>query len=124
MKVKPKLAYRHANYPEATSVLVEPQECYLATNQPEWEAKAKIFVDSRGGAPEMLLTRDDYTVIVEERGYYDCHGDKRVALLHEGQECKPVKFKGDVVIVEAVEQNGQRECLVELPIGATLLQMD
>lgn len=116
MKVKPKLAYRHANMPEATSVVVEPQECVIASNQPDWEAEAKVFVDCRGGAPEMLLTRDDYTVIVEQDGYYDCHGDKRVALLNEGQELKPVKFVGNVIVCEAVEQNGQRECLVEVRI--------
>jgi len=115
MKVKPKLAYRHANHPSSTAVKVEPQDCTIATNQPEWETKAKIFLECNG-APEMLLNRDDYTVIVEQRGYYDQHGDKRVALLYEGDELKPIRFKGDNVICEATCHNSTKQCLVEVPI--------
>ena len=116
MKVKPKLAYRHANYPKSTSVVAEAQSCVVATNQPDWENDAKIFVDCRGGAPEMLLTKDDYLVIVQDTGQYECHGDARVALLHKDDELVPVKFLCDMIICEATCHNSNSKVLVEIPI--------
>ena len=64
MRIKPKLAYRHANYPASTAL--DPSEVYdavHATNQPDWEAEGKVFVESPGGAPEMLLSRDEYEIV-------------------------------------------------------------
>ena len=64
MKVQPKLAYRHANYPSNTALdPTRATEAVHATNQPDWEAEGKIFVDSPNGAPEMLLLRGEYTII-------------------------------------------------------------
>lgn len=64
MKVRPKLAYRHANYPHNTAL--DPNKVYvaeLATNQPEWEEKGKIFLPCPNGAPEMLLDNTEYEVV-------------------------------------------------------------
>ena len=54
MKVKPNQAFRHANYPASTAVSTEPQTCVLATNQPEWEAECKIFVESNNAPGNAL----------------------------------------------------------------------
>lgn len=64
MRVKPKLAYRHANYPASTAL--DPAKVYEAvhaTNQPDWKEKGKIFVDSPNGAPEMLLMEGEYEIV-------------------------------------------------------------
>lgn len=129
MQVRPNLEYRHANYPSNSSCTTEVQDCILATNQPDWEAEGKIFVLCRQGAPEMLLTKADYTVVVEDRGYYDQHHDKRVCLLHDGDELRVVKFatsiwgeRERVVVCEATCHNSGKSCYVEVPIGMTLLQ--
>ena len=64
MKVKPKLAYRHVNYPKSTAL--DPSVTYEAvhaTNQPNWKEEGKIFVDGPGGAPEMLLVSGEYTIV-------------------------------------------------------------
>ena len=100
MKVKPNQAFRHANYPASTSVSTEPQTCVLATNQPEWEAECKIFVESNN-APEMLLTKDDYRVIVteeSEEGHYNQPYEKKACLLKVGQQLIPCKIVGDKMI--------------------------
>jgi hypothetical protein len=64
MRVRPKLAYRHANYPSNTAL--DPARVYdaeIATNQPDYEAKGKIFVQGPNGAPAMLLERGEYETV-------------------------------------------------------------
>jgi len=64
MKIKPNLAYRHVNYPSNTAL--DPNKVYdaiPATNQPNWEAEGKIFVESPNNAPEMLLMKGEYKII-------------------------------------------------------------
>lgn len=117
MKIKPKLAYCHANYPMSTAL--DPNKIYdaaPATNQPDWDKQAKIFVECPNGAPEILLKSGEYTVIVEERGYYNQYGDKRFALLHENDELHTVKFVGDKIICDAICHNSEKECRVEIII--------
>ena len=108
MKVKPNQAFRHANYPSNTAVSTEPQTCVLATNQPEWEAECKIFVESNNGAPEMLLTKDDYRVIVteeSEEGHYDRPYENKAVLLKVGQQLIPCKIIGDKMLCETLPKD-------------------
>jgi len=116
MKVIPKLPYRHANMLSNTAVVVDVQDCVIATNQPDWEADAKIFIECQNGAPEMLLMKDDYHVVVEDTGYFNCHGDKRLALLRSGDKLVPRRFKGNTAICEGYCHNSERQVLVEIGI--------
>jgi|LakMenE01Jun11ns_1017448.scaffolds.fasta_scaffold9959384_23 hypothetical protein len=64
MKVRPNLAYRHANYPSNTAL--DPKaviDATPATNQPNWECEGKIFVECPNGAPELLLVAGEYTIV-------------------------------------------------------------
>ena len=61
MRIRPNMAYRHANYPTATAL--DPGKVYnaiWATNQPNWKERGLVFVDSPAGAPEMLLDHTEY----------------------------------------------------------------
>ncbi len=100
MKIKPNLAYRHVNHPVSTAVSTEPQSCVMATNQPEWEAECKIFVESKN-AHSMLLNKDEYRVIVmkeSEEGHYNQPYEKKAVLLKVGQQLIPCKIIGDKMI--------------------------
>ena len=64
LRIRPKRAYRHANYPESTAL--DPTVVYdavHATNQPDWKKQGKIFVESPGNAPELLLEKGDYEIV-------------------------------------------------------------
>lgn len=54
-------------------------------------------------------------MIVDQRGYYNWHGDKRVALLHEGDALSPVRIEGDIIICDAICRNSGRHCRIEYP---------
>jgi hypothetical protein len=60
-------------------------------------------------------------MIVDQRGYYDCHGDKRLALLHKGDALSPVRIDGNIIICDAVCRNSGRSCRIEYPIDCDRL---
>jgi len=64
LKIRPHRAYRHAHYP--TSTALDPTKVYSAVramNQPDWEARGLIFVESPGNAPELLLEAGEYDIV-------------------------------------------------------------
>ncbi len=64
LRIRPKHAYRHASYPASTAL--DPTVTYdavHATNQPDWKKQGKIFVESPGNAPEMLLKKGEYAIV-------------------------------------------------------------
>ena len=66
MKIKPNDDYRHANYPSNTALNSEEvYEATHATNQPDWKARGLIFVACPNGAPELLLSSQDYEIVTD-----------------------------------------------------------
>ena len=64
IKIRPRLPYRHAGYQDSTRL--DPSKVYrarIAFNQPDYAEKGKVFVDCPGDAPELMLEKDEYTVI-------------------------------------------------------------
>jgi hypothetical protein len=64
IKIRPKLPFKHAGYPNSTRLdLRKVYRARIAFNQPDYVERGKVFVDCPGGAPELMLEKDDYTVI-------------------------------------------------------------
>jgi len=70
MKIRPKLAFKHAGQPGPSLNPRKVYPCIHAWNQPDREAKGKIFVpfnptDVEVEYDSILLERGDYEIITE-----------------------------------------------------------
>lgn len=61
MRVKPRLAYRHAGWPPGSLDPNKVYEATIATSQPNYKVRGLVFV----GPNDLLLTREEYTIIEE-----------------------------------------------------------
>jgi hypothetical protein len=67
MKVRPIRNFRHVNYPSNTALDCNKiYDSIPAKNQPRWQERGAVFVESPNGAPEMLLFQEDYEVVSRE----------------------------------------------------------